>query len=247
MNTDGHRGDDRFVDQLTRRLDARAERVDPAETGHPPDEDAALADVFDEVVHELGEEATWSGVPFGLRDAVLGCVRTEADAADTPPVTEPADPPSLAEARNRRSPRARRWLLAVPAAAAVALVFTVGVLAVERALEPRGESYSAAGTGLAPAATATVSVLPAPSGFKVSVDAEGLPAAAPGSYYAAWLQGPTGTVPLGSFHGRKTGAAIALWSGVDPAAYPDFLVTLQAEGDAPMPSGQVVMTATLRR
>jgi hypothetical protein len=131
-----------------------------------------------------------------------------------------------------------------------AAAFTAGVLAVDRALQPdppTGEVYAATGTELAPAATAEVSVRQTGSGFSVAVDADRLPPAAPGSYYAAWLRGPQGTVPLGSFHQREPGKPVALWSGVDPAGYPTFMITLQAEGDPPAPSQLVVLTGSLTR
>ena len=100
---------------------------------------------------------------------------------------------------------------------------------------------------LAPDATVTASVAETGSGFSIWLRTSGLPAAAPGSYYAAWLVGPRGIVPLGSFHGRRSGARIELWSGVDPTDYPIFLVTLQAEGGPSTPSTLVVVTGPLGR
>ncbi|WP_407939914.1 anti-sigma factor [Micromonospora tarapacensis] len=126
-------------------------------------------------------------------------------------------------------------------------MFTAGVLTVDRMLDPqpRADVYVAAGTDLAPEARGTVSVVDTPSGASVVLEPVGLPAAAPGSYYAAWLKGPRGTVPIGSFHERRSGVPIELWSGVDVADYTTFSVTLQMEGAPPAPSGLVVMTAVL--
>ncbi|MDQ0370886.1 hypothetical protein J2S42_007555 [Catenuloplanes indicus] len=79
------------------------------------------------------------------------------------------------------------------------------------------------------------------------LEPDGLPAAAAGSYYTAWLRGPDGTVvPPGSFHERRTGIPVFLWSAVEPAASPEFVVTLQSENDQPSPDGPVVLTARLR-
>jgi hypothetical protein len=103
----------------------------------------------------------------------------------------------------------------------------------------------ATGTPLAPQAIAEVSVLDTPAGVAITVVPTRLPAAAPGSYYAAWLRGPEGAVPIGSFHWRRTGVPIELWSGVDVEKYPDLVITLQAEGDPPSPSALAVLTATL--
>jgi hypothetical protein len=146
--------------------------------------------------------------------------------------------------------RWRRLAWAIPATALAAVLFTVGVLAVDRALQPdqpRAEVFAVAGTQLAPQARGEVRVSDTPSGFSIVVDVQGLPAAAPGSYYAAWLRGPAGIVPLGSFHMRGTGTPVRLWSGVPPDRYPDLVVTLQAEGDPLVPSQLVVMTVSLAR
>jgi hypothetical protein len=145
-------------------------------------------------------------------------------------------------------PRWRRLAWAVPVAAAAAAVFTVAVLGVQQALEPDepvGVTYSAAGTQLAPDASAEVTVAKAAAGFSVVIDVKDLPAAAPGSYYSAWLRGPDGVVPLGSFHARQVAKPITLWSGVDPARYQTFSVTLQREGAPPTPSGVAVLRGTL--
>ncbi|MDG4825744.1 anti-sigma factor [Asanoa sp. WMMD1127] len=188
----------------------------------------------------------------------------EPEAVDPLPepeaAPEPVDRPVHRPERDRPAaawwrpgswrPRARRLTWAIPVGALAAAVFTAGVLAVDRALAPdppRGEVYAATGTGLAPGATAEVSVVDTPSGSSIVLEPAGLPAAAPGSYYAAWLKGPKGTVPIGSFHERRTGVPIELWSGVDVDDYTTLSVTLQAEGDPPTPSGLVVMTASLTR
>jgi hypothetical protein len=145
-------------------------------------------------------------------------------------------------------PRWRRLTWAVPVAAAAAAVFTIAVIGVQQALEPDapvGVTYSAAGTPLAPDATGKVTVAKAAAGFSVVVDVKDLPAAAPGSYYIAWLRGPNGVVPLGSFHARQIAKPITLWSGVDPKLYPKFSVTLQREGAPPTPSGVTVLRGEL--
>jgi hypothetical protein len=154
----------------------------------------------------------------------------------------------LDEARARRSRRSRvAWGLT--AVAAVAASFTAGVLATDSATTPAappGRQFLAAGSSLAPSASATVTVAKGGAGFSVQLDLHDLPAAAPGSYYAAWLRGPDGLVAIGTFHGRAPGSPFKLWSGVDPVRYPEFVVTLQSEGDPMQPSDRVVLRGTLR-
>jgi hypothetical protein len=173
-------------------------------------------------------------------------------AAPEEPVAGPPEPDDdedqpLAAVHEMR-PRRLRLRYAVPLAAAAAAVFTVSVIGVQQALapeEPGGVTFSAVGTTLAPRATGTVTVAKAAAGFRVVIDVHNLPAADAGSYYIAWLRGPNGVVPIGSFHARQIAKPITLWSGVDPADYPRFSVTLQREGAPPTPSGVVVMSGEL--
>jgi len=208
---------------------------------------------------ELRRDSTWSGPPAGLKEAILSRV---VPAVDGPAVGRPTvSRPTVSEhvvsvappgAKKRSAWRGRwsRLAWAVPAVAVAAAVFTVAVLLVDRALQPdppHAEIYTVAGTALAPGATAEVAITPQAAGFVVALTIEGLPAAAPGSYFAAWLSGPRGDVPIGSFHQRVAGEQIRLWSGVDPDEYPRLVVTLQSEGDPPTPSGPVVLTGALTR
>lgn len=255
MSTDATAGpglaDDDFAQRLAAQLDAYAGRPGPSPAADSP-----------ALVRELRAEHAWAGPPHGLREGILSRVRAEAAERSAAPAVEPEPavpeevPRSAAAPRRGPGPvtalRARwgRLTWAVPAAVLAAAVFAAGVVAVDRALlpdpaPPRGETFAAGGTSLAPGATATVRVLSTGSGFSVVADFTGLPPAAPGSYYAAWLRGPTGTVPLGSFHERRPWRDVDMWSGVDPKGYPTFFVTLQAEGDPPGPSTMVMMTATL--
>ena len=260
-------GDVVFLERLTAELDRHADRLRippappaPAAGASAPD-DAEPARTFEAIVDGLRAESAWSQPPASLRALILNRVREEAAAealaADPLPAgPDPAmgtmmdaSPDRTAPRRLARwRPRWQRLAWAVPAAGLAAAIFTAGVLVTERALapaDPPGTRFTATGTALAVGATATVTISASGSGFVVVVEAAGLPAAAPGSYYAAWLHGPRGVVPLGSFHQHQAGGPVRLWSGVDPADYATFVVTLQAEGDPPTPSNLVVMTAAL--
>ncbi|MGF1647359.1 MAG: anti-sigma factor domain-containing protein [Kineosporiaceae bacterium] len=254
---------DEFVTALTARLDSAAERA----LG-----DAGPEDLADAVVGELRSARAWEAPPMGLRDAVMARVLAEAGnvlAADSPApdsaaASSPAPESPAAQspapgvssldahrsARAERSGRRPRLVWAVPAAAAAAAVFAVGVLAADRyvsTLRLGAETYRASGTELAPDAEAEVSIVETGSGFAIVFDPQDLPAAAEGSYYAAWLRAADGvSVPIGSFHGRQDERPIELWSGVDPAEFEALTVTLQSVGAPVLPSGPPVMRAELR-
>jgi hypothetical protein len=245
VDTEGRRAaaasPEEFVDLLAARLDAV-----PAGTLDGEDPDALAA----AVTAELRSAGPWSDPPAQLRDAVMARVLAAAE-----PV--PGSPPAADEvtsldarrsARAERAGRRPRLVWTVPAAAAAAAVFAAGVLAADRYvadLRLGSETYEAAGTELAPGATADIAITETGSGFAIMLDPRGLPAAAEGSYYAAWLRDADGvTVPIGSFHGRE-GGSIELWSGVDPADFEAITVTLQSVGTPVLPSGPAVLRAEL--
>lgn len=236
MSTDER---DAFARRLADALDRRAEGA-PTDIRDMDAETAA-------VLAQLRAPSAWSAPPPDLRVRILAAAaeKTSAPLPEPAPVAEQAAP--VVVPFQRRASRWRRLAISGPVAAAAAVAFTFAVLAVDDMVNApeRGVTYEGSGTPLAPEADAEVSVRPSAAGFSVVIDARNLPAAAPGSYYAAFLSGPRGVVPLGSFHGRRSGNPITMWSGVDPKDYPDFTVTLQREGDSPEPSDQVVLEATL--
>jgi hypothetical protein len=225
-----------------------AEVTTPDSEVTTPDPDAATRDA-DLVTTdpEAGTDArpAAGGPRLSVVDGGPAAALPTVPATVPPTETEAEDRPVDLAARRRLR---RRWA-AVPIAAVAAVSFTFSVLAIERVLQddpPRGTTYAASGTSLAPEAEATVSVASAAAGFSIVIDAKDLPAAAPGSYYVAWLKGPRGTVPIGSLHARKIGRPVTMWSGVDPAAYPTFTLTLQREGQpVTTPSRLVVLNAQL--
>jgi len=227
------------------RVLADAGRAAPAEADSAPIADSGPEPIAEEATEPVGEpvaEAEVDAPPIAgeLHLTAVDGGKSVAPQAEAEPEVQL---PRSAERRARL-----RW--AIPVAAVAAVTLTFSVLVVERALEggpAKGLTYVASGTSLAPEAGATVSVASSGAGFSVVLDAHDLPAAALGSYYIAWLRGPRGTVPIGSLHARKIGKPITMWSGVDPAAYSTFLLTLQKEGEPVTPSRFVVLTASLHR
>jgi hypothetical protein len=152
----------------------------------------------------------------------------------------------MAHGRHRRG----SWTV-VGAAAAVVLALVGAVAGVVRfsPSDTGGRTELAmVGTDLAPGARAEATRRPTPSGCAVTLRIEELDPAPTGSYYQAWVRGPRGTVPIGTFHLRDVQEGddepIALWSGVDPAAYPEITVTLEPEDGDPASSGRTVLRPT---
>ncbi|NLT56066.1 MAG: hypothetical protein GXX79_16235 [Actinomycetales bacterium] len=234
-------------------------RPDPAEarvgylTGDR-DAEVPAADrrVLDGLRSVLSLERTWQDPPPGLRERLLATATGERRSArdalpsaaspGVPPRVPPARVvPTRSDARHRRrwtaSGRRTRWLSAVGAAAAavVAAVLVLGPSGEE------GDRYALAGVGTAAGASATAVVRHDPAGVAISLRVEGLSPAPAGHYYAAWLVGEAGAVPVGSFHWRERQDRIGLWSGAPVEGYPELRVTLQREGDPVAPSGRVVL------
>jgi hypothetical protein len=225
-----------------------ADYLDPEQ--HDPALPAAERDALDSVAVRLKDEALWSGPSDRVRAALLAQVIAERDAGAGPdgmrsdqtsrPSTEPATGPATERGTGLRPRRAAqrargRWLVA---AAAVAAVVISGAL-----LWPRShpQTFSVAGTTLAPQASASVELTPKSAGVAIRLHIKGLKPAPPGTFYAAWLRGAPGVVPVGTFHWHKGGIPIDLWSGVTTDRYPELFVTLQTEGQPLGPSDRVVL------
>jgi len=204
---------------------------------------------LDRVRRILSDPATWDAADLETRLLYLAAV-TPQDGQ-----LEPDGPaaarrhhvrPAIGASRTLSSARTRRLhrLTVAVAAAAAALAFALVVPLLHRG--PQVEHYSMAGTTLTPRAMAAVDVESKAAGDEITLHITGLPPAPPGSYYAGWLTGPAGTVPVGTFHWRQGGIPVELWSGVDTAAYPAFVITLQREAQPPTRSDQVVLRGSLR-
>lgn len=163
----------------------------------------------------LRRSAVWAEVPAGLEARVL------SGPAEQPPVR-----------------RLRPRLLVAAAIGTAALA--AGVTAILTA-GPDAGTMELSGTPIAAQAHADVQLRDTPSGVEIVLDVEGLPPAPEGSYYQGWVKGDRGVVAIGTFHLRRGGDDVVLWSGVELSGYPAITVTLQAEGAGPASSGKVVL------
>lgn len=175
----------------------------------------------------LADEAIWEPLDTVMEDSIVAAIAIEAQPS--PVVT------SITAARSRRP------MFLASAAAALVLV-VVGLFAIGgESDDPTGIELALVATELAPDASGAVTIAETPLGTRLILDVGGLPPAANGQYYEAWLRtGPEVGVSAGTFHLRGGDGQIELWAGVTVADYPLFTITIQDEGD-PLSSGQVVL------
>jgi hypothetical protein len=149
----------------------------------------------------------------------------------------------------QRRPR-RAWTpgrLALIGAAAAA------VLAVGIGLAVRGSGGSAARfqaalapTALAPDAAGRATLTKTSSGWRIRLDATGLPRLAGGRFYEAWLRNASGVlVPIGTFN---EGRRVTLWAGVSPERFTMLTVTReQADGNQASSGEKVLVGKVVKR
>ena len=91
--------------------------------------------------------------------------------------------------------------------------------------ETSGEQFHAAlaPTDVVPGATGEATLTKTDSGWKIELDATGLPRLEGGRFYQAWLRNAAGVlVPIGTFN---EGRDVTLWAGVSPKDFTTLTVT----------------------
>jgi len=141
--------------------------------------------------------------------------------------------------------RAPRRLAAAAAAAAVAT--TAALVAVTLTSSSSAEHFRAAlaPTSLAPAARGDATLTRRPAGWRIQLEATGLPHLSGRAFYEAWLRDDAGVlVPIGTF---DDGRNVTLWAGVAPTRFTTLTVTRErADGDQES-SGEKVLVGIVRR
>jgi Anti-sigma-K factor rskA, C-terminal len=141
----------------------------------------------------------------------------------------------------RRVPRRRLVLMGAAATAAAA----VAIGLVISASGTSGERFRAAlaPTDLVPGAKGEATLTRTSSGWRIKLDATGLPRLDGGRFYEAWLLNPAGVlVPVGTFNQSRK---VILWAGVSPKDFTTLTVTReQADGDQAS-SGAKVLVGTV--
>jgi hypothetical protein len=147
--------------------------------------------------------------------------------------------------RQTREPRRARRMAVMGAATAAAVVAAVVIGVAVSGSERSGAQFHAAlgPTGLVPGAGGDATLTKTTSGWRIELDATGLPRLDDGRFYQAWLRNAAGTlVPIGSFN---EGENVTLWAGVSPVDFTLLTVTRErADGDQSS-SGEKVLVGTV--
>jgi hypothetical protein len=132
-------------------------------------------------------------------------------------------------------------VLGAATAVAVALFVTVGVFDSGPATEQLQVALSAPAT--TPAAEGEATLTKTDSGWRIELDATGLPRLDGEQFYQAWLRNPDGVlVPIGSFN---EGQDVTLWAGVSPRDFTALTVTRERADDDQASSGDRVLVGTV--
>jgi hypothetical protein len=208
---------------------------------HEPVELAALADGSTADDRRAEVEAQIAASPeltarFAEQQRAVALTRAAAAETEAPHALR-----TRIDAR-RRAP-VRRVRVAIGAVAVAAAAVAIGI-AVFGSSSP-GQQFDAdlAATGVVPGASGSATLTKTDSGWRIKLDASGLPRLDDGRFYQAWLKSADGTlVPIGTFN---EGRDVTLWAGVSPLDFSTITVTRErADGDQAS-SGQRVLVGTV--
>jgi anti-sigma-K factor RskA len=148
--------------------------------------------------------------------------------------------------RRTRSVRTPRGLALGGVAAAAVAAAAIAVAVVVSGSGSHGARFQAAlgPTPLAPGAHGEAVLTRTSSGWRIHLDATGLPRLAGDRFYEAWLSRSDGVlVPVGTFN---EGRNVTLWAGVSPASYTVLTVTRERADGNEASSGQKVLGGPVR-
>jgi hypothetical protein len=152
-------------------------------------------------------------------------------------------PAALRARIERRRPHRARRAAVIGAFAATTAVAAAVVGALDSGTS--GQRFHAAlgGTPLLPDARGEATLTKTSAGWRIQLQASGLPRLADGRFYEAWLRNTDGTlVPIGTFN---EGPKVTLWAGVSPKTFKILTVTRErADGDQAS-SGERVLAGTV--
>jgi Anti-sigma-K factor rskA len=147
----------------------------------------------------------------------------------------------------QRSPRTvrtpRRLALGGVAVAAVAGA-AIAVAVASSGSHGTGFQAALGPTALAPEATGDATLTKTSSGWRIHLEARGLPRLEGGRFYEAWLRNSAGVlVPVGTFN---EGRNVTLWAGVPPTTFTVLTVTRERADGNQASSGEKVLVGPVR-
>jgi Anti-sigma-K factor rskA, C-terminal len=202
---------------------------------------AALADESLPPERRIALEARVAASPelaqqLAEQQRAVALARSATNGVEAPPALR-----ARIEAQRRVRPaRLSRRPILVAAAASAAVAVAVAVVVVSSGTS--GERFHAAlaATDLQPDARGDATLIKTSSGWRIELNATGLPRLAGGRFYEAWLRNSAGVlVPIGTFNeGRK----VTLWAGVSPKSFTTLTVTRERADRDQASSGEKVLT-----
>ena len=147
----------------------------------------------------------------------------------------------------QRSPRTvrtpRRLALGGVAVAAVAAA-AIAVAVVSSGSHGTGFQAALGPTALVPGASGDATLKKTSSGWRIHLEARGLPRLEGGRFYEAWLRNSAGVlVPVGTFN---EGRNVTLWAGVPPTTFTVLTVTRERADGNQASSGEKVLVGPVR-
>jgi hypothetical protein len=208
---------------------------------------AALADGSLAPEHRAEVEARIEASPIladrlAEQERAVGLLRGAGDEVEAPAGLRAR----LDAQRSARTVRTPRRLAVAGAAAAAVAAAAVAAVVVIGGSGSTGTRFQAAlgSTPLAPGASGEATLTRTTSGWRIHLDATGLPRLAGNRFYEAWLRGSEGVlVPIGTFNEARN---VTLWAGVSPASYKVLTVTRERADGNQASSGEKVLVGPVR-
>lgn len=175
------------------------------------------------------------------QERAVSFARTAAAEVDAPETLRARIPTGE---RARHGPARHRLALIGAATATAVLAVGIGLAVFNSGSSATRFQAALAPTELVPGANGEATLTKTSSGWRIELDATGLPRLDHGRFYEAWLRNAAGVlVPIGTFN---DGRNVKLWAGVSPKAFRTLTVTReQADGDQAS-SGEKVLVGTVR-
>jgi Anti-sigma-K factor rskA len=144
----------------------------------------------------------------------------------------------------RRGPVRHRLVLISAATVTALLAVGIGLAVFNSGSSATRFQAALAPTALVPGANGEATLTKTSSGWRIELDASGLPRLDRGRFYEAWLRNDAGVlVPIGTFN---EGRNVRLWAGVSPKAFRTLTVTRERADGAQASSGEKVLVGTVR-